>query len=132
MSLGTDEDLSKQFEESLSRLTGDLSSKSLLLAVSGGSDSMALMHLTAVWAKARGVKCSVVTVDHGLRAESAIEAEFVKSAAQGLGLTHKTLHWNGAERRGNLQMNAREARYRLIASYRVEYDMVLTLSLIHI
>jgi tRNA(Ile)-lysidine synthase len=126
MSLDTDEDLSKQFEDSLSRLTGDLSAKSLLLAVSGGSDSMALMHLTAVWAKARGVKCSVVTVDHALRAESAIEAEFVKSAAQGLGLTHKTLRWNGAERSGNLQMNAREARYRLIASHRAEHDMVLT------
>ena len=60
-----------------------------------------MMHLTALWAKARGVKCSVVTVDHGLRAESAIEAEFVKSAAKVLGLSHKTLRWNGAEHNGN-------------------------------
>ena len=116
MSLESVKELADQFKDSLSRLLVDTAPRSLLLAVSGGSDSMALMHLAAIWAKEHDVPCSVVTVDHGLRAESVAEAEFVKLAAQELGLAHNILRWNrGTESQGNLQKNARDARYELIA-----------------
>ena len=127
MSLESVQELADRFKDSLSGLIEDTAPRSLLLAVSGGSDSMALMHLGAAWAKEYDVPCSVVTVDHGLRAESAAEAEFVKSAAQELGLAHNILRWNsGTESRGNLQKNARDARYGLISEHGGDGTVVLT------
>ena len=71
----------------------------LVLAVSGGPDSVALMWLAARWQRslARGPKLVVVTVDHGLRPEAAREAREVKRQAADLGLTHRTLRWRGAK-----------------------------------
>ena len=62
----------------------------IVLAVSGGPDSVALMWLAARWrrALARGPGLIAVTVDHGLRPASAREANDVKRLAQGLGLPH--------------------------------------------
>jgi tRNA(Ile)-lysidine synthase len=49
-------------------LFGDLvSSRGILLAVSGGPDSTALLWLAARWRKSSGVKLTTVSVDHGLR-----------------------------------------------------------------
>ncbi|MEX5729651.1 tRNA(Ile)-lysidine synthase [Rhodovulum iodosum] len=87
------------------------------VAVSGGGDSMALMHLMAGWAQARGADLAVVTVDHGLRPEAAAEADFVARVAAGLGLSHDTLNWDGWDGHGNLQDRARRARQRLIADW---------------
>ncbi|MBT4568148.1 MAG: tRNA lysidine(34) synthetase TilS [Marinovum sp.] len=95
------------------------------LAVSGGGDSMALMHLAAQWASARGIRCHVVTIDHGLRTASAAEAQFVAQAAAELGLTHKTLCWADWNGQGNLQDQARQARYRLIDDARGDCRLVL-------
>ena len=127
MSLGSVVDLPDCFKDTLSQLLEDIAPLSLLLAVSGGSDSLALMHLAAAWAKEHSVPCSVVTVDHGLRDESAAEARFVKSSAHELGLEHNTLRWNrGTDTQGNLQKNARDARYRLIAEHGGDGAVVLT------
>src|ERR1700744_4083328 len=70
----------------------------IVLAVSGGPDSVALMWLMARWRRAltRGPRLIAVTVDHGLRAASAREASDVKRQAQSLGLPHHTLRWRGA------------------------------------
>ncbi|WP_256805687.1 MULTISPECIES: tRNA lysidine(34) synthetase TilS [unclassified Bradyrhizobium] len=89
----------------------------LVLAVSGGPDSVALMWLAARWRRglARGPHLTVVTVDHGLRPEAAREAREVKHLATGLGLTHRTLRWRGAKPETGLPAAAREARYRLLA-----------------
>ena len=127
MPLESDTELSERFKNSLSLLLEDIAPQCLLLAVSGGSDSMALMHLAATSAQEYNVACSVVTVDHGLRAGSSAEAEFVKSAAQDLGLAHHTLRWTGgAVTQGNLQKNARDARYALIANHGGDGAVVLT------
>lgn len=88
----------------------------IVLAVSGGPDSLALMWLAASWRKAlkRGPALSVVTVDHGLRPESAREARAVKRIAQALDLPHRTLRWAGDKPASGLQAAARDARYRLL------------------
>src|SRR5882724_12974288 len=71
----------------------------LLLAVSGGPDSIALMWLAARWRRAmtRGPRLIAVTVDHGLRGEAAREARDVKRLAKQLDLPHRTLRWTGTK-----------------------------------
>ena len=87
------------------------------VAVSGGGDSVALLHLLAAWRAAGGPELAAVTVDHGLRAEAAAEAEAVAVACAGLGVPHTVLRWQGWDRRGNLQDAARRARQRLIEDW---------------
>ncbi len=93
---------------------------SAVLAVSGGPDSVALMHLARRWAKLTGrdpASLAVVTVDHGLRSESASEAAFVAGEARALGLAHHTLPWAGEKPKTGIQAAARQARYDLLAEY---------------
>lgn len=89
----------------------------VVLAVSGGPDSTALMVLAARWAKARGRRPELVavTVDHGLRAEARREALAVGRLARRLGVPHRTLRWTGRKPKTGLQQAARTARYRLLA-----------------
>ena len=88
----------------------------LLLAVSGGADSLALMALAAAWTKALGQdapRVSVATVDHVLRPEAAAEAASVGQLARGFGLEHAVLRWETDKPANGLQEAAREARYAL-------------------
>ena len=57
----------------------------------------------------------VATVDHGLRKESAAEAEFVQGLCDAFGALHATLRVKVAE--GNLQDEARTARYAALAEW---------------
>src|SRR3954463_16693458 len=93
------------------------SAPAIVLAVSGGPDSIALMWLAARWRRAlrRGPQLIAVTVDHGLRPEAAREARDVKQLAKTLDLPHRTLRWTGAKPRTGLPAAARDARYRLLA-----------------
>ena len=91
----------------------------IALAVSGGADSMALMRLAHAWTQ-RGTatgtapRLIILTVDHGLRAAAAEEAETVKRAAAALGLDHHTLVWDGPKPATGIQAKARAARYALL------------------
>jgi tRNA(Ile)-lysidine synthase len=89
----------------------------LVLAVSGGPDSTALLWLAARWRKRlkRGPKLIAVTVDHGLRKESTREALAVKRLATKLKVEHRTLRWRGAKPKTGIQEAARDARYRLLS-----------------
>jgi tRNA(Ile)-lysidine synthase len=88
----------------------------LVLAVSGGPDSIALMWLMARWRRAlrHGPRLVAVTVDHGLRPAAAREARDVKRLAKTLDLPHRTLRWTGAKPKTGLPAAARDARYRLL------------------
>ena len=91
--------------------------RGLVVAVSGGPDSTALLFLAARWARTfkRPPKLVAVTVDHGLRKESAKEAAAVKRLAAKWNVPHRTLRWRGEKPQTGLQEAAREARYRLLA-----------------
>ena len=89
-------------------------SGALGVAVSGGSDSMALLHLMADWGGAR-LRC--VTVDHRLREASAQEAADVGRQAARLGVPHDILSWDEWDGRGNLPEAARNARYGMMADW---------------
>ena len=89
----------------------------IVLAVSGGPDSVALLWLAARWRSRlkRGPRLIAVTVDHGLRKEAAREAREVKRLARSLGIEHRTLRWQGAKPKSGVPAAAREARYVLLA-----------------
>lgn len=93
------------------------------LAVSGGGDSMAMLHLAVQWAKRANVGLRAVTVDHGLRPEAAGEAKFVAKVCHDLGVPHDTLKWDHDTLAGNLQDQARRARYRLMADWAKEHGI---------
>lgn len=102
----------------MARLLPARSPVRLGVAVSGGGDSMALLVLLADWARAQGVELEAVSVDHGLRTESAAETAAAGALAARLGLTHDVVRW--ARRQtgdGNLMDAARRARQRLIADW---------------
>lgn len=114
--------------EERDRLFARLEGRRLALCVSGGADSMALMHLVAEWAKARRrpdvahrrPPVIVLTVDHGLRPESADEARFVAHEASKLDLPHETLVWEGEKPASGVQEAARDARRRLLFSHVID------------
>lgn len=85
------------------------------VAVSGGGDFVALLVLL----QEAGLRpLRAVTVDHGLRPESAAEAAGVAAFCAGRGILHETLVWEGSARGpGNLQDQARQARRGLIAAW---------------
>jgi tRNA(Ile)-lysidine synthase len=89
------------------------------LAVSGGPDSVALMHLAARWrVRCGSPELTVLTVDHRLRPESGEEAERVGRMAASLGLPHAVLTWkHDGARSAGLQSRARAARYDLMAGH---------------
>ncbi|MGQ7830901.1 tRNA lysidine(34) synthetase TilS [Altererythrobacter sp. Z27] len=87
-------------------------SAQLGVAVSGGPDSLALLLLAAA---ARPGAIEAATVDHGLRPESAAEAEMVASICDELGVPHAVLKVEVAP--GNLQQEARLARYRALGEW---------------
>lgn len=91
--------------------------KRLGVAVSGGSDSMALLHLMAEIGRDRGFEVAAVTVDHGLRPEAKDEARSVGHVCEKLGIRHRILQWEGWDGTGNLQARARRARYALITDW---------------
>lgn len=102
--------------------------KTVIAAVSGGSDSRALLDLAATALAGGPTELVAVTVDHGLRPEAADEARQVAAIAADLGLRHLTLRWEEADATaGGLIARAREARYRLLAQAADEIgtDLVL-------
>lgn len=98
---------------------------SLLLAVSGGSDSMALLHLLKVALDESlypGVTLRAATVDHGLRAGSGEEARQVHAWCHALGVPHEVLFWDGEKPQSGLQAAARDARYRLLGDAATRHE----------
>jgi tRNA(Ile)-lysidine synthase len=87
------------------------------VAVSGGGDSLALMHLLAGWARAnKTAPPLVLCVDHRLRKESAGEARAVARWAKKLGLKCEILTVSGARPKSDIEAWARAARLSLMGA----------------
>lgn len=89
------------------------------LAVSGGADSMAMMHLFHTFRVAHplkgGLEDLVLTVDHGLRQSASGEAAFVAGEAQALGFKYRVIRLEGLNPEKGVQSAARAARYQAMA-----------------
>jgi tRNA(Ile)-lysidine synthase len=92
------------------------------VAVSGGPDSMALLHLADRWRRQRLERrqavpnFTILTVNHGLRPEAADECRLATAAAERLGYPSQLLAWPGERPQTGLQEWARELRYQLLAT----------------
>lgn len=87
------------------------------VAVSGGGDSVALLSVMVEYARTHEIELHVITVDHGLRAESREEVALVTDMCARWELPHHVEYWTGWQGEGNLQASARDARYELIADW---------------
>lgn len=85
------------------------------VALSGGGDSLALLLAVATWATRCGRSLIVLTVDHGLRAESAVWTRTCEATAARLDLPFQALGWTGEKPVTGLPAAARAARHRLLA-----------------
>ena len=118
------QDSGKMIEQVVSNLAS-LKLRSCGIAVSGGSDSIALFHIITEWEAENKPEIFVASVDHGLRSESKAEVEFVKKICEMKGVKHFSLKptMNISEAQGNLQDNARSARYQLLRNWAILNDL---------
>lgn len=85
------------------------------VACSGGPDSLALLHLILAAAKLHNIVVHAMIIDHGLRSDSAQEAEHTATIAQDLGATPHLLRLSWAEKlTTGLQEKARDARHAML------------------
>ena len=100
-------------------LLSSIGCNSLGLAVSGGSDSMALFYLTAIWRQRTGNEIKVASVDHRLRNDSSNEVEFVQGIVKENRISHFSLksEIDIKNLQGNIQDNARKVRYDLLTEW---------------
>jgi tRNA(Ile)-lysidine synthase len=103
-----------EFGRLLARLTR---AGPVAVAVSGGADSLALCLLAAAWARREGRPLTALTVDHGLRPNSAAEAAQVRDWLAARGIAHVILNWTGPKPVAGLQAVARRARYDLLLTW---------------
>ena len=96
------------------RLSPD-ADRPVALALSGGGDSMALLHLAADWCARRGRRLLALTVDHRLHPDSAAWTAFAGEAARAVGADCRALSWEGPKPSTGLPAAARAARHALLA-----------------
>ena len=105
--------ISKVFKEFSNSL---MVKEDLAVAVSGGPDSLALAYLTKCYSIKNKIKVKYYIVNHKLRKESSLEAKTVKNILKKIDVNCKILEWNGKKPSKNIQAEARDKRYSLLAS----------------
>ncbi|MCD2174166.1 tRNA lysidine(34) synthetase TilS [Rhizobium sp. C4] len=98
-------------------LEGQPDGTTVAVALSGGGDSVGLLSALcdAPCFRAGRVRLAAITVDHGLRPESAGEAAAMGDLCRALSIPHLVMSWQGEKPPTGLSEAARQARYRLLA-----------------
>lgn len=106
----------------------DSSVPRLILAVSGGADSMALLHACAFLHRRGQIVARAVTVDHGLQGSSAAVADRVVATSESWGVPAQAVQVTVEADVAGLEAAAREARYTALEAARqaADADWILT------
>jgi tRNA(Ile)-lysidine synthase len=120
--------IQSRFNNDFDNLLKGSTPKEMAIAVSGGVDSIALLHLVSFWALGANVKLSIFIVNHNLRSEASEEVQYVKSIAEKLGCNFFELSWHCGDNKIALQERARQGRYDLMSSkcHELAIDTLLT------
>ncbi len=109
-------DLQTKFRQNIFSIC-PLKTNKLAIAVSGGTDSLALLLVAQKWAQENNLILVALTVDHNLRPESSDEAEYVSALCRKMNIEHHILPWHKAEKTSPMHASSREARYQLLTDY---------------
>ncbi len=117
----TAEDIEQQALETLSKHKMTAPGQKILVGVSGGADSVVLLHLLHKWQEALGIQLAVGHVHHGIRGQEADdEAEFVHQLCQNLGIPLFSSRENAPAEKKRLHLSTQEAarlvRHRFLRS----------------
>ncbi|MDE6250793.1 MAG: tRNA lysidine(34) synthetase TilS [Alphaproteobacteria bacterium] len=87
--------------------------KRLAVAVSGGVDSVCLLH----WLHEMNMDITALHVNHGLRDAADVETQYVEALCQNLGIPCQIFYWTGDKPASNLEAAARDARYNMMTQW---------------
>ena len=99
----------------------------VILGVSGGADSVCMLHLLYSLQEELGITLYVVHVNHGIRKEEAErDAEFVRRISERLGLPYQVFHLNvpgiAREKKMSEEEAGRQARYEIFENVAMEMN----------
>ena len=100
----------KKFEKNLNI------KENFIVAVSGGPDSQALSYLAKIYSIKKLLNVKYFIVDHKLRKNSTLEANFVKRNLKKFSINLNILTWHGTKPKNNIQSTARKKRYNLLVN----------------
>ncbi|WCR56568.1 tRNA lysidine(34) synthetase TilS [Rickettsia asembonensis] len=123
--------LYEKFEYNSNNLIGNFGLSKIAVAVSGGSDSVALLYLANIWTEKNNIELSVISVDHNLREQSKQETHYIQNISNSLNRKHYSLSFDHQNNFSNLQERAREGRYDLMTNLCLELDILVLLTAHH-
>ncbi len=123
--------LYEKFEYNINNLIGNFGLSKISIAVSGGSDSVALLYLANIWAEKNNIELFVISVDHNLREQSKQETHYIQNISDSLNRKHYSLSFDHQNNFSNLQERAREGRYDLMTNLCLELDILVLLTAHH-
>ena len=107
-----------KFDDHFNKLLKKINSNNkFILGLSGGIDSMALLHLIKNFIDDKrnvSINCMPIIIDHNLRDESEYEAKEVKKISQNLGFNTQIKKINSSKPNGNIQNWARKQRRNIL------------------
>ena len=114
--------LTINFEFFINKYKEKFKGKNIGIAVSGGSDSLALAYLANKYHKKYNYNIIAFTLDHKLRIESSEETKYVKNIMKKLKIEHHSLIWSDKKPKTKIQETARIARYNLLSEACSKYN----------
>lgn len=109
--------LEDKIKAKLDIVFANINIQDLAVAISGGADSMALCLIANNWAKVKNINFHAITINHNLRIESEDEAKTITNWLKKYNINHHIITWQHSNPKSNIQAQAREARYHLIAKF---------------
>jgi tRNA(Ile)-lysidine synthase len=100
----------KEFDALIQACPAALAAKRLAVGVSGGGDSLALVLLADAWGRRHEIAITALTVDHGLRSDSIVEARQVAGWMKARGIAHEILSVTTMAPASGVQRAARDWR----------------------